>query len=97
MKALPPNTSVPWQVRLSIPLLSPKVDLSKQRVIGSTGYISPRGDSGLGAERQMERLREEGVEAVDVGAGGVGTRGGGRFRVDVKRFGWFPEVVGEEA
>lgn len=65
-------------------------------MIGSTGYISPRGDSGLGAERQMERLREEGVEVDDGGGGGVGVRGGGRFRVDLKRFGWFPGVVEQE-
>ena len=45
----------------------------------------------------MQRLQEEGVEVMDVGGGGVGTRGGGRFRVDVKRFGWFPETMGEDA
>lgn len=66
-----------------------------QRVIGSTGFISPRGDDGHGAERQAERLREEGVEVTDVGGAGVGVRGGGRLRVDMKVYGWFPEVIEE--
>jgi methylated-DNA-protein-cysteine methyltransferase-like protein len=62
-------------------------------VIGSTGFISPRGDDGHGAERQAERLREEGVEVTDAGGAGVGVRGGGRLRVDMKVYGWFPEEV----
>jgi methylated-DNA-protein-cysteine methyltransferase-like protein len=66
----------------------------QQRVIASNGYISPRGDGSLGAARQMERLREEGVEVVDMGGNGVVVNGrGGRYRVSIAQFGWFPEEL----
>lgn len=65
-----------------------------QRVIASTGYISPRGDNGTGAERQMERLTEEGVEVTDMGGNGVTINGrGGRYRVSLAQYGWFPESL----
>lgn len=68
--------------------------MRRKRVIASNGYISPRGDSGLGADRQMERLREEGVEVIDIGGNGVVINGrGGRYRVSIAQFGWFPEQL----
>lgn len=65
-----------------------------QRVISSSGYISPRGDNGLSVQRQRDALMMEGVEVVTVSGGGVRVevRGGGKERVDLKRFGWFPDV-----
>ena len=55
-------------------------------MISSKGLISPRGDSGLGVERQRTRLEQEGVEVVTlIGAGGE--------KVDLRRYGWFPEEV----
>ncbi|KAJ4523147.1 Alkyltransferase-like protein 1, partial [Exophiala dermatitidis] len=36
-----------------------------QRVVNSKGGISPRGDDGAAANRQAEKLREEGVEVND--------------------------------
>lgn len=97
MKALPSNSTVPWQVSVfpgfpvtGAALISTR--LRQQRVIASNGYISPRADSGLGADRQMERLRDEGVEVVDMGGNGVVVNGrGGRYRVSIAQFGWFPE------
>lgn len=68
MKALPPDTDIPWQ-----------------RVISSAGKISPRGDGGLGAARQKERLQQEGVEVVSAA--------GGEERVNLREFGWFPETM----
>lgn len=35
-----------------------------QRVVGSGGIISERGDGGAGAARQADALRAEGVEVV---------------------------------
>lgn len=55
-----------------------------QRVVNSKGGISPRGDSTLGAHRQVERLREEGVEVIE-------PRGLEEASVDMTRVGWFPE------
>lgn len=55
-----------------------------QRVVNSKGGISPRSDSSLGARRQVERLRAEGVEVND-------PRGIEEASVDLSRFGWFPE------
>lgn len=57
-----------------------------QRVVNSKGGISPRGDSTLGARRQVERLREEGVEVIE-------PRGLDEASVDMTRYGWFPEDV----
>ncbi|KDN50392.1 DNA binding methylated-DNA--cysteine S-methyltransferase [Tilletiaria anomala UBC 951] len=62
-----------------------------QRVIGANGSISDRGDGGEGAQRQAEMLREEGVEVSEAQGAGVGTSG--RWRVNLTRFGWFPDVV----
>lgn len=58
--------------------------LTPQRVISSRGVISPRGDLGLGVARQKERLEAEGVEVDTVS--GLGER------VDLRTYGWFPEV-----
>lgn len=55
-----------------------------QRVVNSKGGISSRGDGGLSAGRQAERLRAEGVE-VDM------PRGIEEATVDFGRFGWFPK------
>lgn len=42
----------------------------------------------------MERLREEGVEVVDMGGNGVVVNGrGGRYRVSTAEFGWFPDSI----
>lgn len=54
-----------------------------QRVINSKGGISPRADGGLAASRQVEKLREEGVEVTD-------PRGVEEAHVDFGEFGWFP-------
>jgi methylated-DNA-protein-cysteine methyltransferase-like protein len=55
-------------------------------VISAKGIISPRGDQGEGVARQKDRLEQEGVEVETLmGAGGE--------RVDVRRYGWFPEAV----
>ena len=62
-----------------------------QRVVNSKGGISPRGDDGLGANRQAERLRAEGVEVQDA-------RGIEELRVDLGRYGWYPRrLPGEES
>ena len=60
-----------------------------QRVVNSKGGISPRGDGGLAANRQVERLRSEGVE-VEEG------RGASESTVDFSRFGWFPDELPDE-
>lgn len=60
-----------------------------QRVVNSKGIISPRGDFGLGVARQKERLEDEGVEVETLaGAGGE--------RVDLRRWGWFPETLPQD-
>jgi hypothetical protein len=42
----------------------------------------------------MERLTEEGVEVTDMGGNGVTTNGrGGRYRVSLAQYGWFPESL----
>ncbi|CAO1637966.1 unnamed protein product [Parajaminaea phylloscopi] len=66
-----------------------------QRVIGASGSISERGDDGHGAARQAERLRLEGVEVNDTLGEGVRTHAlsGGRYRVSLATYGWFPESV----
>ncbi len=55
-----------------------------QRVVNSKGGISPRGDGGAAANRQAEKLRDEGVDVEDA-------RGVEEMTVDLGRFGWFPE------
>ena len=55
-----------------------------QRVVNSKGGISPRGDSGLAANRQVAALRGEGVDVTD-------GRGIEEAHVDFSRFGWFPD------
>jgi alkylated DNA nucleotide flippase Atl1 len=64
-----------------------------QRVISSAGFISPRGDGGLSVQRQREALIAEGVEVITVAGGGasINVHGGGKEKVDLKRYGWFPE------
>ena len=54
-----------------------------QRIINSKGGISPRGDSGTAANRQVSRLRGEGVEVID-------GRGIEEAHVNFGHFGWFP-------
>lgn len=54
-----------------------------QRVINSKGGISARGDNGLAANRQVEKLRDEGVEVTE-------GRGIEEAHVDFGRYGWFP-------
>jgi methylated-DNA-protein-cysteine methyltransferase related protein len=62
-----------------------------QRVVNAKGGISPRGDGGLGASRQVQRLRSEGVVVNDQGNGIA------EAWVDLERWGWFPaRIPGEE-
>jgi methylated-DNA-protein-cysteine methyltransferase-like protein len=63
-------------------------------VISSAGCISPRGDGGLSVQRQREALLAEGVQVVAVAGAGAGVNryGGGKEKVDLERYGWFPEV-----
>lgn len=71
-----------------------------QRVIASNGTISPRGDQNLGAQRQRDALIAENVEVADLMGAGVGVEnfgvrgGGGRYKVDLRRYGWFPDRFG---
>ena len=61
-----------------------------QRVVNARGGISARGDDGLGAQRQVQRLRGEGVEVHD-------GRGAEESWIDLSRWGWFPKSLpGEE-
>ncbi|WWD19009.1 hypothetical protein CI109_103466 [Kwoniella shandongensis] len=66
--------------------LPPHTDIPWQRVVNSKGLISPRGDLGLGVARQKERLEQEGVEVETL-------MGNGGEKVDLRRWGWFPEQV----
>ena len=61
-------------------------ELTEKRVISAKGIISPRGDEGQGVARQKTALEGEGVEVVTLA-------GGGGEKVDVRRYGWFPEQV----
>jgi len=61
-------------------------ELMGKRVISAKGIISPRGDEGQGVARQKTALEGEGVEVVTLA-------GGGGEKVDVRRYGWFPEHV----
>ncbi|WRT68329.1 uncharacterized protein IL334_005305 [Kwoniella shivajii] len=65
--------------------LPSNTDVPWQRVISSKGLISPRADLGLGVARQKDRLEQEGVE--------VETLMGGGEKVDLRRWGWFPESL----
>ena len=60
-----------------------------QRVINSKGGISSRGDGGLAANRQVIKLREEGVEVTDA-------RGIEEAHIDFSQFGWFPSRLPNE-
>ena len=60
-----------------------------QRVVNAKGGISPRGDSGLGANRQMSKLRAEGVIVTD-------GRGLEEATVDFGACGWFPDILPDE-
>ena len=53
------------------------------RVIGASGAISSRGPGTDGARRQKDELEAEGVEVI--------TGRTGDFRVDLGRWGWFPD------
>jgi methylated-DNA-protein-cysteine methyltransferase related protein len=62
-----------------------------QRVVNAKGGISPRGDGGSGALRQVQSLRTEGVVVNDEGNGIA------EAWVDLGRWGWFPtKIPGEE-
>jgi len=65
---------------------SRRSSLTRKRVISAKGIISPRGDEGQGVARQKTALIAEGVEVVTLA-------GGGGEKVDVRRYGWFPEQV----
>lgn len=56
------------------------------RVVSSTGAISSRGPGTDGAGRQKDELEAEGIEVLAV----RGTQGD--WRVDLRTWGWFPEV-----
>lgn len=60
-----------------------------QRVINSKGGISARGDGGLAANRQVVKLRAEGVEVTEA-------RGIEEAHVDFSRYGWFPDTLPDE-
>ena len=57
-----------------------------QRVVNAKGGISPRGDGGLAAARQVTKLRAEGVEVQD-------GRAGEESWVDLGTWGWFPRSL----
>ena len=62
-----------------------------QRVVNTKGGISPRGDGGTGVNRQVQRLRGEGITVNDQAAGIA------EPWVDLGRCGWFPNALpGEE-
>src|SRR5271170_3824908 len=61
-----------------------------QRVVNAKGGISPRGDGGLAAARQVARLRAEGVTVNDA-------RGVEEPWVDLGTWGWFPKYLPGEA
>ncbi|KAG6829099.1 hypothetical protein H0H92_005712 [Tricholoma furcatifolium] len=70
----------------ALKFLSPDVNppVPWHRVISSSGTISSRGPGTQGAQRQREALEAEGVE--------VTTGQTGDMRVDVRQWGWFPDV-----
>jgi methylated-DNA-protein-cysteine methyltransferase-like protein len=87
MKMLPTTTDIPWQVSQERSRGGKRADrLTDKRVISAKGIISPRGDEGQGVARQKIALEGEGVEVVTLA-------GGGGEKVDVRRYGWFPEQV----
>ena len=88
MKMLPTNTDIPWQVCLAFAyrFQVQEMRLTSQRVISAKGIISPRGDEGQGVARQKNALEAEGVEVTTLA-------GSGGEKVDVRRYGWFPEQV----
>lgn len=59
------------------------------RVIGASGTISSRGPGTDGANIQRLALEAEGVE--------VTVTRGGEFRVDMRRWGWFPAPAAAQA
>lgn len=58
-----------------------------QRVVNAKGGISPRGDGGLGANRQVQSLRSEGIQVHDQ------TNQIAESWVDLGRCGWFPSSI----
>ena len=62
-----------------------------QRVVNAKGGVSPRGDGGAGAARQIQSLRNEGITVNDQG------NGLSEAWIDMDRWGWFPDrLPGEE-
>lgn len=64
-----------------------------QRILSSGGWIAERGptDGGVGANRQADVLRAEGVEIVEPRGGGVSTTRGARLKVSLygpDGYGW---------
>ena len=60
-----------------------------QRVVNAKGGISPRADGGLASQRQVQRLRREGVTVQD----GQGLE---QDWVDLREYGWFPKHLPSE-
>ena len=61
-----------------------------QRVVNAKGGVSPRGDGGAGAARQIQTLRNEGITVNDPG------NGLSEAWIDMEQWGWFPdELPGE--
>jgi methylated-DNA-protein-cysteine methyltransferase related protein len=58
-----------------------------QRVVNAKGGISPRGDGGSGANRQVQALRREGILVNDQ------TTQIAESWVDLGRYGWFPSRI----
>ena len=73
---------------LALKWLTPNVDppVPWQRVIASSGTISSRGPGTDGAQRQRDALEAEGVQVTD--------GQDGEMRVDLRTYGWFPNVLG---
>ncbi|PWN99999.1 DNA binding methylated-DNA--cysteine S-methyltransferase [Tilletiopsis washingtonensis] len=72
-------------------LLGPSNAVPWQRVLSSSGAISPRGDDGGGARAQAERLRGEGVEVIE-------PPGISAYRVSLAPaagYAWFPATLAE--
>ena len=61
-----------------------------QRVVNAKGGVSPRADNGAASNRQVQRLRAEGVVVTD-------GRGLEQPFIDLAEYGWFPKhLPGEE-
>lgn len=94
LKYLPEDTDIPWQRVIASSGKSPpalRLFLFQQSCFESVspGEISSRGPATTGAQRQADALALESVE-VHEGAGG-------KLRVSLREYGWFPETVEGEA